>query len=71
MKPKVSAIVPTLGRSPWLRPCLEALRRDGRSAEIDFEDPDAILVVETVGQSAGLACWSRAQLRAFPMMRLD
>jgi tRNA(Ser,Leu) C12 N-acetylase TAN1 len=50
---------------------LEALRRDGRNAEIDFEDPDAILVIETVGQSAGLACWSRAQLLAFPMMRLD
>lgn len=25
----VSAIVPTLGRSPWLAPCLEALRREG------------------------------------------
>jgi GT2 family glycosyltransferase len=25
----VSAVVPTLGRSPWLVPCLEALRRDG------------------------------------------
>jgi O-antigen biosynthesis protein len=25
----VSAVVPTLGRSPWLLPCLEALRSDG------------------------------------------
>lgn len=25
----VSAVVPTLGRSPWLIPCLEALRREG------------------------------------------
>ncbi len=25
----VSAVVPTLGRSPWLLPCLEALRREG------------------------------------------
>ena len=25
----VSAVVPTLGRSPWLPPCLEALRREG------------------------------------------
>ncbi len=27
--PGLSAIVPTLGLSPWLIPCLEALRRDG------------------------------------------
>ncbi len=25
----VSAVVPTLGRSPWLLPCLEALRKEG------------------------------------------
>jgi GT2 family glycosyltransferase len=28
----LSAIVPTVGASPWLRPCLEALRRDGGDA---------------------------------------
>lgn len=28
----ISAIVPTLGRSPYLRPCLEALRREGGNA---------------------------------------
>ncbi len=33
--PGLSAIVPTLGLSPWLIPCLEALRRDGgRDLEI-------------------------------------
>lgn len=26
---RVTAVVPTLGRSPWLVPCLEALRREG------------------------------------------
>jgi GT2 family glycosyltransferase len=26
---RASAVVPTLGRSPWLLPCLEALRREG------------------------------------------
>ncbi len=29
MKPRVSVLVPTLGLSPWLVPCVEALRRDG------------------------------------------
>jgi len=35
----VSAVVPTLGRSPWLAPCLEALRRDGgQSVEVIVVD---------------------------------
>ncbi len=35
----VSAVVPTLGRSPWLVPCLEALRRDGgKSVEVIVVD---------------------------------
>ncbi len=29
MTPTITAIVPTLGKSPWLVPCLEALRREG------------------------------------------
>ena len=48
---KVSAIVPTLGRSPLLAECLAALRREGREAGLDLEilvvdqrrgDPDAL-----------------------------
>jgi len=45
-----SAVVPTLGRSPWLVPCLEALRRDG--------GPDLQVVVVDQGGTdlpAGLA----------------
>ncbi len=41
--PRLSAIVPTLGRSRWLIPCLEALRRDGGD---DLE----ILLVTPVAQ---------------------
>lgn len=50
---------------------LSTLRADGHDAEIDFQDPDYIIIVETVGQTAGLACWTREELNAFPMMRLD
>lgn len=32
MKPWATAIVPTVGKSPWLVPCLEALRRSGGSS---------------------------------------
>ncbi len=38
--PGLSAIVPTLGLSPWLIPCLEALRRDGG------QDLEILLVVQ-------------------------
>ncbi len=38
--PRLSAIVPTLGLSPWLIPCLEALRRDGG------EELEILLVVQ-------------------------
>jgi N-acetylglucosaminyl-diphospho-decaprenol L-rhamnosyltransferase len=41
---RVTAVVPTLGRSPWLAPCLEALRRD----EVE------IVVVDQGEQPAGL-----------------
>lgn len=35
---RVTAVIPTLGRSPWLIPCLEALRRDAPEIEIVLVD---------------------------------
>jgi GT2 family glycosyltransferase len=35
---RVTAVVPTLGRSPWLVPCLEALRQDAPEIEIVLVD---------------------------------
>lgn len=35
---RVTAVIPTLGRSPWLVPCLEALRRDSPEIEIVLVD---------------------------------
>jgi tRNA(Ser,Leu) C12 N-acetylase TAN1 len=40
-------------------------------ARIDFEDPDVIVAVETVGQDAGLSIWTREQLAVFDLARLD
>jgi tRNA(Ser,Leu) C12 N-acetylase TAN1 len=40
-------------------------------ASIDFQDPDAILAVETVGQRGGLSLWTREQLRTYPFLGLD
>jgi O-antigen biosynthesis protein len=38
----VSAVVPTLGRSPWLVPCLEALRREGAEVIVVDQEERAV-----------------------------
>jgi tRNA(Ser,Leu) C12 N-acetylase TAN1 len=35
-----------------------------------FDDPDAILSVDTVGDRAGLALWTREELRRYPFLGL-
>ena len=47
---------------------LEEARAPGR---VTFEDPDAIVTVETVGQRAGVACWSREMRDRYPFLNLD
>jgi len=46
---------------------LEEARSSGR---VTFDDPDAIVTVETVGQRAGLACWSREERQRYPFLNL-
>jgi len=50
---------------------LSKLNEAGTPVSIDFQDPDAILSVETVGQRAGLALWARDQLRIYSFLGLD
>jgi tRNA(Ser,Leu) C12 N-acetylase TAN1 len=47
---------------------LEEAHSPGR---VTFDDPDAIVTVETVGQRAGLACWSREERQRYPFLNLD
>jgi tRNA(Ser,Leu) C12 N-acetylase TAN1 len=49
----------------------EALAKAGTPGDVTFEDPDVILVVETLGNRAGLSLWSREDLRRYPALRLD
>ncbi len=49
---------------------LEALEKAGTPGRITFEDPDAILAVETVGNRAGLSLWTRADLQRYPVLGL-
>jgi tRNA(Ser,Leu) C12 N-acetylase TAN1 len=47
---------------------LEEAHSPGR---VTFDDPDAIITVETVGPRAGLSCWSREQHERYPFLNLD
>jgi GT2 family glycosyltransferase len=49
---RVTAVIPTLGRSPWLGPCLEALRRDAPEIEIVLIDQGEKPVETDVAQKA-------------------
>lgn len=50
---------------------LEALELAGTAGRISFDDPDAIIAVETVGGHAGLSLWSRDDLRRYPLLHLN
>lgn len=50
---------------------LERLRELGQPGRIDFQDPDYVLDIETVGQQAGMSLWSRDDLKRFPFLRVD
>lgn len=48
---------------------LAALDRAGAPGRIDFDDPDAVIDVETVGNRAGLSLWTREELARYPFLR--
>jgi len=50
---------------------LRSLDRAGSPGHIVFENPDAIVVVETVGPKAGCALWKREDMDRYPFLRLD
>lgn len=47
-----------------------ALEARGAAPRVDFRDPDAILVIETLGDQAGLAVLPRALREAYPFVRI-
>jgi tRNA(Ser,Leu) C12 N-acetylase TAN1 len=50
---------------------LEALGRGGEPGGLTFEDPDAILAIDTVGSRAGLSLWTREELHRYPFLGVD
>jgi len=54
-----------LGDRVW-----RALEAKGHTPRVDFKDPDAVLVVETIGDEAGLAVVTRALRAQHPFLRI-
>ena len=54
-----------LGDRVWI-----ALEARGRVPRVEFRDPDAILVVETVGDEAGVGVVTRALRTEFPFVKV-
>ncbi len=50
---------------------MEALDNVGKPGRITFEDPDAIVALETVDCQAGLSLWTREDLQRYPFLKLD
>ncbi len=50
---------------------LAALAARGEPGHIAFDEAEAIIMVETLGNQAGLALWSRQELVRYPFLHLD
>jgi tRNA(Ser,Leu) C12 N-acetylase TAN1 len=49
----------------------DEIESHGAVAKVDFDDPDAIVVIDTVDNRAGMAMWSRDELQRFPFLKPD
>lgn len=50
---------------------LRRLEVTGHPGRIDFEDPDYVIDIETVGTRAGLSLWSKEELSRLPFLHID
>lgn len=50
---------------------LSALNEAGTSGTICFDDPDAIIDLETVDRRAGVSLWTREELKRYPFLKPD
>jgi hypothetical protein len=68
MKGKISSLDEERLLSDFL---LEAVAERGEPGRISFDDPELVIDLETVGNEAGLACWTREQLNRYPLLKID
>ncbi len=50
---------------------MSRLDEQGGIGNIDFDDPDYIIDIETVSQRAGVSLWSRTQRMHYALLKLD
>jgi tRNA(Ser,Leu) C12 N-acetylase TAN1 len=50
---------------------LEALEKSGSPGRIAFENPDAIIAIETIGTWAGMSLWNREEREKYPFVRVE
>lgn len=50
---------------------LQKLAEAGRPGKVAFDDPDAIIALETIGTQAGLSLFDREELQRFSLLHLD
>ena len=50
---------------------LEELEKTGNPGKVAFEDPDAVIAIETVGHWAGLSLFTRQERARYPFVRVE
>ena len=65
---RISSPVAERQLDQWL---LERLAASGASGQVRFADPDAVVVIETLGQWTGCALITRAARERYPFLRPD
>ena len=50
---------------------MQKLGERDAEARIDFDDPDYVIDIDTVGQRAGVTLWTREQRLRYPFLKLD
>jgi tRNA(Ser,Leu) C12 N-acetylase TAN1 len=50
---------------------LSALEEAHAPGRISFEDPDAVIDIESVGHRAGMSLWTRDDLARYPFLKVD
>jgi tRNA(Ser,Leu) C12 N-acetylase TAN1 len=50
---------------------VEATAQAGQAASVSYDDPDAIVAVETIGSHAGMSLWFREDLQRYPFLHIQ
>ena len=48
---------------------MAALQNEGKPCSVDFQDPDLVIDIETLGHRAGISLWTREEMQNYPFLR--